>query len=1523
MIGLGVGGFQVSLAGDFDRLEGVRGEMPEVGESAARWLTPQILELGRITTSDTNGSVDAWDFVEGGNFVAPEANSCVVEVDGQSVSCSITGFRRRVLYAPLGETDLRVENRLYLTLSSAASDGAEVKVTTDGWEGESSIAEYAAVFDGDRRSPAVHVNQEGYETVGPKQAMVGYYLGSGGEMAVAATSFSVVDEASGLVVFSGPLTLRQDVGYTYSPPPYQQVWQADFSSWETPGEYRLKVEGLGVSLPFRIADNMLLGFARTYAQGLYNQRCGHAVELPFSRHPHAACHTALAGVPTSGAEFDDTWGFIAQGSADSAQVAPQMVSPETQLYPILRSGPIDVSGGHHDAGDYSKYTINSAQLIHHLAFIVDAAPAAGALDNLGIPESGDGKSDLLQEAKIEADFLAKMQDDDGGFFFLVYPKHRKYEDDVLPEDGDEQVVWPKNTASTAAAVGALADLGSSPLFQQQFPSEAALYLQKAAAGWQFLLEAIEEHGLEGSYQKITHYGHIFGHDDELAWAASAMFAATGNPVCLQKLKEWYDPTSTDVRRWGWWALFEGYGCATRDYLFAQRVGKRSAGEMDAAYLADQEALQMDTGTWLTTLSGQGAYGSCLDPYSKQQSTAGWFFCSERAFEITVTDLLVADPAHRTAVVGNANYEMGCNPVNVSYVTGSGWRRQREIVHQYAQNDDRVLPPSGIPLGNIQTGFSWVARYGSVLGSLSYPGDGLSTGKYPFYDRWGDAFNSTTEFVIAQQGRGLASLARWGAQSPGAATPWTSATPEILLPGDYVSAGDAVTAEVSCPGMDLSAARVTWEWGGVDPWIGGSEFTFTPHRVARHRIEAEVVMPDGRRFSAARWFGVKGASGGAPWEVAADTIALYHFDDDFTDATAHGFDLTAQGDVERVEHAAGWMAEPSGRAVRFHGMGDQLTAVIPASYITPENAPTPLVLEAWICPLSYEAYGQGSSPLMALVRSWNSKFGALQDIWVQPAAPFLITDGLTLVSGSAWEAAVRPGEWQHLRICRTAAGEYEAQLDGVTVGSGQSTAGPFGPSGEWTLTLGNFNGYLDEVRITGDATVLPPEEEEPEDGGGPGPGSGSGGTGGGANADVIPFAVPLMTDADTVALYHFDGDFQDASGQGYDLVAAGGATRVASFDANGLPAGERLRLSAYGDSLSVTFPDSQIAPGSVSQPLTLETWIYPRAYKVYGNGTNGNFSLKQNWDSSLAISEDKWLQPAVPSVSAGSTTLLPQGSWESLVSLETWHHLMLTRDETGVVTFWVDGEAVASAYAPINYGRTTDWTFRIADIDADFDEVRISRVVRTPPAPDGFEVDAETIALYHFNGNFEDSGPNGLHLTSQGGANRAADNLGWMTQPVGEAARFGLVGDQLMVTIPDALLSPGNAPPELTLEAWIYPRAYKAYGVATSSIFRLEQNWDSSLGVMQDKWLLPDRPKVMVGSHTALAHDQWDAAVMMGQWQHLKITHNAQSQVDVWVDGVLISSQSAPFAYSRTNDWTFVIGNIDADFDEVRISQGIR
>ncbi len=1509
-----------------DVIEGINGAMPQLGDRAARMLTPTLLEVAMVNTKPMGGAFSTWNFVGAENtFVPPAGASCVVEVDGVPVAHTFAGFRRRALYAPLAVRDLRIDNRMFIQLAAPVSEGAVVTLTTSGWEGEGSSATYTAGFSASQRSAAVHANQEGYQTAGPKQGMIGYYLGSLGELPVSAATFSLVDEATGLPVHTGNLTLKPDVGYAYNPTPYQQVKMADFSTFQTPGVYRIEVPGLGRSLPFRISDDMLMNFVRTYAQGLYNQRCGHAVELPYSRHTHAACHTATAGIPTSAPEFNSTWGSISAANAGTPE--PRMTSVETQLYPILKTGSIDVSGGHHDAGDYSKYTINSAQLVHSLIFSVDAFAGVAAIDNLGLPESGDGVSDLMQEAKIEADFLAKMQDDDGGFFFLVYPKYRKYENNVLPDQGDQQVVWPKNTAVTAAAVGALADIGSSPLFKQHYPAEAAMYLQKAQAGWNFLLNAIATHGKAGSYQYITHYGAVFGHDDELAWAAASMFAATGDPVCQQKLIEWYEPSAGATKRWGWWELFEGYGCAARSYGFAVRTGRRTAAEMNPVQLAKTEAALISAGDKSASWTAKGAYGTPLDESSKRQGVAGWFFSNSWGFNATVASQLQPSVSYRDSVFANTNYEFGSNPLNLSYLTGAGVRQQRELVHQYAQNDHRVLPPSGIPIGNIQAGFPWLANYGSDLGQLGFPSDSASVGRYPFYDRWGDTYNTTTEFVVSQQGRSLGSLAAWAAAANGAAQPWKPLEATINIPAGYLPAGQPVTVSVSHPGLDLSEARVTWEAGDQEPWIGGSQYTFTPTKVTSQWIEAEVLLPDGRRFSASGTFGVCSSAGAEAHALEASTVALYRFDGDYQDSSGNSFHLSKYGRTSLVDQAAGWMAAPSGKAVRFRDIGDKLTVAIPDAYLSPSAAPTPLVIEAWICPLAYKAYGKSNDPVVAISQGWNSRLGIYQDMWLKPSCPTVAADTSTFATNAQWNAAVKPGTWQHLKIMRKADGGFEFWLDSVLLASAPAS-GVNGGTGDWTLVLGNFDGLLDDVRISAGPFSTPPVANN--GGGGSSSPGGSGNnsavapaplpTGPPAGAVISPFKNAWVTDTDTVALYHFDGDFNDGSGNGFHLVPGGNATTVTSYSASGAVKGGVARLSTYGDSLTAVIPDSMIAPGP--SDITLEAWIYPRAYLGYGVEDVRLLSLYQSWNSQFSINQDKLALPAAPYLMSGAYMIMDQTEWEASIQPGKWQHLRFTRTAAGVVSIWLDDVLVKTAEVPNADQRTENWTFRIGDIDADIDDVRISRVIRQPAPSEEYVSDANTIALYHFNGNFDDSGPYGLHLNPLGGVTRTG-SVEWMNRPTGQAVRFTKMGDALTAVIPDYMLSPGSTATPLTVEARVLIRAYKGYGVGGGGILQLTQNWDSSLMVIQDKWLTPKAPILMAGSKTVVTNTLWNSSVPLGVWQDLKITRDTQSNVRMWLDNVCIAEMNSVVAYGRTNEWTFRMGDIDADFDEVRISNIVR
>ena len=846
--------------------------LPGPAANGMRILAPTTLELTYISTKQKGKAMTPDLGMLTASSRLPKPQDFKVLAGQDEVPVTKVGFKRRVLYAPLKQWDLRVANYLYLELGRPLADGQRVEIKNPGNHLWPSGLTFDCTMDPYRYSPVLHANQTGYVPALPKKAMVGYYLGSLGEMdlqqglssgtngnhpAAGPLQFKIVDAHSRTEVYRGQLKPRRDQGFAFDC--YQKVLEADFSDFKTPGDYCLWIPGVGTSFEFEIDEGVAGAFARTYALGIYHQRCGAANELPYTRFTHGPCHSAPAEVPNGSQKFEFVNQCLAkmtEGCKENPRhTAPQMKNVDACLYPFVNRGPIDIRGGHHDAGDYSKYTINSAAFIHHLVFAADVFPGAGSLDNLGLPESGDGKSDLLEEAKWEADFLAKMQDADGGFYFLVYPRGREYETDVLPDHGDPQVVFPKTTSVTAAATAALAECASSPKFKQQFPEAAARYLAAAWKGWGFLQHAIDKFGKDGSYQKITHYGDEFMHDDELAWAACELFLASGDPSCHKKAIEWLKPSDPGTRRWGWWRLYDAYGCAIRSYAFAAKTGRLKPDQLNQFLAEECQNEIAAAGEDQLHRAQSCAYGTSFPEEAKRARNAGWYFSSDAAFDLAVACQLDY-PANRDprqqmmeALVSNLNYEQGCNPVNVTYLTGLGWHRQREIVDQYALNDRRVLPPTGIPLGSIQAGFGWNYVYENELGTLSFPSDGSETSPYPFYDRWGDAFNLTQEFVSVNQARALGYLAWMMAQTSLKGQSWKSA-PCQIIEVDSKAQSKARAFRAESQGTDLSRARIIWEADGQEPRVGSS-LDWAQTDGACHWLEVEIQLPDGRRLSGSR------------------------------------------------------------------------------------------------------------------------------------------------------------------------------------------------------------------------------------------------------------------------------------------------------------------------------------------------------------------------------------------------------------------------------------------------------------------------------------------------------------------------------------------------------------------------------------------------------------------------------------------------------------------------------------------------
>ena len=138
-------------------------------------------------------------------------------------------------------------------------------------------------------------------------------------------------------------------------------------------------------------------------------------------------------------------------------------------------------------------------------------------------------------------------------------------------------------------------------------------------------------------------------------------------------------------------------------------------------------------------------------------------------------------------------------------------------------------------------------YGYELKPLCFPLDEASTAPYPYYDRWGDAWNVITEASTDSNARCFAVTAWLAAQTSLASQPWRSTNATILTPAASSLRGQPVMVTLHVADTNLGDARIVWEARDQDPSFGGVNYTFTPLlHDGPHWIEAEVQWPDGRR-----------------------------------------------------------------------------------------------------------------------------------------------------------------------------------------------------------------------------------------------------------------------------------------------------------------------------------------------------------------------------------------------------------------------------------------------------------------------------------------------------------------------------------------------------------------------------------------------------------------------------------------------------------------------------------------------------
>jgi len=335
-------------------------------------------------------------------------------------------------------------------------------------------------------STAIKLDQAGYLPLASKVALV---VADG-----PVSEFTVRSVRDGSVAYHG--TLAQPVA---DPDTRDRVRAADFSELRTEGNYYLDVPGTGRSWNFAIAGDVYAHAYYLSARAFYGQRCGTAVDLglEFPGYRHDACHLLGAYHSSSG-----------------------------------RTGPSPSLRGWHDAGDYGRYVVNSGITTATLLWAWELFGENLRGISLNIPESGNGRPDLLNEIRWNLDWMLSMQDEDGGVW------HKQTSETFPPfimPDADKSIslvigtdhVPYKSSCATGdlAAVAAIA----ARVFRRLDRAYANQNLQAARKAWDWLRQNPNVTFRNPPGVTTGEYGDADCRDERF-WAAAELWRTTRETV---------------------------------------------------------------------------------------------------------------------------------------------------------------------------------------------------------------------------------------------------------------------------------------------------------------------------------------------------------------------------------------------------------------------------------------------------------------------------------------------------------------------------------------------------------------------------------------------------------------------------------------------------------------------------------------------------------------------------------------------------------------------------------------------------------------------------------------------------------------------------------------------------------------------------------------------------------------------------------------------------------------------------------
>jgi endoglucanase len=377
------------------------------------------------------------------------------------------------------------EHYLYLQLPSSLQDSQNYGLQIGG-QTNIDQTNHAFTFDIFQSvSEAVHVNLVGYNTDNSvKSADLYAWMGDGG-----ARDYSEL-EGNKVYLYNTTTQTSTEVGevrfwknsgndHGHYNLTRSNVWNVDFTGFNTPGTYRLAVQGVGCSPDFVIDANAYFEPFKVSTLGFFYMRIGQDSVggiWPVPRRPLYIPNVSPSNTKvylTTMHPYHSQWGSFSNGDVwDKPDSWKSFMKAGNPTNP-------NAKGGHSDALDWDRH-LGHVSIIYDMLLPFILSDGAINDDDLGIAESGNGIPDIIDEARNEVDFWLSLRDGAGYSHGLTNPNKQNELFQAAP------------TAVAAWANAANAAMLAQALSLANLPALSAQYLDSATIAYNHALSLSDQ-----------------------------------------------------------------------------------------------------------------------------------------------------------------------------------------------------------------------------------------------------------------------------------------------------------------------------------------------------------------------------------------------------------------------------------------------------------------------------------------------------------------------------------------------------------------------------------------------------------------------------------------------------------------------------------------------------------------------------------------------------------------------------------------------------------------------------------------------------------------------------------------------------------------------------------------------------------------------------------------------------------------------------------------------------------------------